>query len=74
MSNKDNAARGNGRRPIDFATCSPQDCTSGDVCRAFVIGDAGAARRLAYQLVRLPAEQWRDVLELAISVGKRGDA
>ena len=74
MSDKDNAARGNGRRPIDFATCSARDCTSGDVCRAYAAGDYGAAARINRQLSTVPPKRWRDVLDLAIRIGKRGDA
>ena len=74
MNDHENAARGNGRRPIDFATCSSRDCTSGDVCRAYVAGDAGAAARIDGHRSTVPLKLWPDVLALAVVVGMRGDA
>ena len=74
MNDDKNAARGNGRRPIDFATCSSCDCTSDDVCRAYVAGDAGAAARINRHRSTVPLALWPDVLTLAVVVGMRGDA
>jgi len=74
MNDYENAARGNGRRPIDFATCSSLDCTSDDVCRAYVAGDAGAAARIDRCRSTVPLALWPDVLALAVVIGKRGDA